>query len=168
MAKSQDQSLYLLLHMLPIFRGSTLPQLNAQHILSDRLPSPPPTKDLCSRSESGCLMLTLISLLYVSQQRQKQTFAFLILPNNTDVKEPRNKGNRLSSVSNLIGANRQRADEQTDKHTGKQWTRAVKWIPGVGCTWISLSAYPVKSPWNGKADEQGPKIEVREGRVSVP
>lgn len=106
--------------MLPIFPGSTLSQLNAQHMLSDRLPSPPPTKDLCSRSELGCLLLTLISLLYVSQQRQKQTFAFLILPNNTDVKEARNKGNRLSSVSNLTGANRQRADEQTDKHTGKQ------------------------------------------------
>lgn len=74
-----------------------------------------------------------------------------------DVKGPRNEGNRLSSVNNLTGANRQRADEQTEKHTGKQWPRAVKkWIPGVGCTWISLSAYPVKSPWNGKADEQGP------------
>lgn len=37
-----------------------------------------------------------------------------------DVKGPRNEGNRLSSVNNLTGANRQRADEQTDKHTGKQ------------------------------------------------
>lgn len=42
-----------------------------------------------------------------------------------------------------------------------------KWIPGAGCAWISLSAYPVKSPWNGKANEQDPRIEDWEGRVSV-
>lgn len=108
------------------------------------------------------LLLTLISLLYVSQQRQYQTFESITLQNDRDIKGPRNKGIRLSSSSNLTGADRQRADEHTDKHTGKQWSRAVKkWIPGVGCTWISLSAYPVKSPWNGKADEQGPRIEVR-------
>lgn len=168
MAKSQDQSLYLL-HMLPIFPGSTLPQLNAQHMLSDRLPSPPSHKGSVQQEWAGMSVANFDILVICESTGAEQTFAFLILPNNTDVKEPRNKGNRLSSVSNLTGANRQRADEQTDKHTGKQWSRAVKkWIPGVGCTWISLSAYPVKSPWNGKADEQGPKIEVREGRVSVP
>lgn len=58
-------------------------------------------------------------LVICESTEAEQTFAFLILPNNTDVKEPRNKGNRLSSVSNLTGAGRQRADEQTAKHTGK-------------------------------------------------
>lgn len=91
MVKSQDQSLYLL-HMLPVFPDSPR-QLNAQHMLSDRLPSPLSHKGSMQQEWLRCLLLTLISLLYVSRQRQKQTFDFITLL--------RNKGNRLSSVSNL-------------------------------------------------------------------
>lgn len=34
-----------------------------------------------------------------------------------------------------------------------------RWIPGAGCAWVSLSAYPVKSPrkgwWAGSKDRRG-------------
>lgn len=41
-----------------------------------------------------------------------------------------------------------------------------RWIPGAGCAWVSLSAYPVKSPRKGWW--AGSRIGEGEGRVSVP
>lgn len=90
----------------------------------------------------------------------------MTLQSNLDGRGPRRRKKGVRSGSHLNGENRQRADENTDKHAEKQYPRRCRG-GYLGPDALGFLSQLTLLRAHGKGGEQGLSIREWEGRVSV-